>query len=96
MSSHFRKVLPPKRLDDTKDSSQLNGSFILVTCESDLFLVHDNDGEAHLLGPGAHHCCDGFSTGLFQTVPQVLCRKEPQVGMITKSSSPLLLHLLTC
>lgn len=43
-----------------------------VLNEAHLFLVHDDDGESHLLGPRAHHCCNGFPTGLFQTVPKIL------------------------
>lgn len=43
-----------------------------VLNEAHLFLVHDDDGESHLLGPRAHHCRDGFPTGLFQTVPKIL------------------------
>lgn len=44
-----------------------------------LLLLHFNDGKTHLLGPWAHHCSDGLPTGLFQTVPQVLCRGHPEV-----------------
>lgn len=65
--------------------------------ESYLFLVHYNYRESHLLGPRAHDCCDGFPTGLFQTVPEVLCRTQADVGMITNSRSPHFLlrpHLL--
>lgn len=29
-----------------------------------LLLVHYNNGESHLFGPGAHHCSNGLPTSL--------------------------------
>lgn len=70
-----------------------------VITKAHLFLVHYNNGEAHLLGPWTHHGSDRFPTGLFQTVPQVLCGsergvREIQINLITvRKTFPACSHL---